>query len=55
MLSLTLVLSVVLALLIGSTPLLVLAVTGLAIKFYPIVAHAAFVLVGVWLFYQLRR
>ncbi|WP_165954396.1 hypothetical protein [Seongchinamella unica] len=55
MLSLTLVLSVVLALLIGSTPLLVLAVTGLAIKFHPITALTALVAVLVWLFYQLRR
>ena len=55
MLSLTLALSVALALVLGSTPLLVLATAGLAIRFYPIAAFAALVAVLVWLFYQLRR
>ena len=55
MLLLALTLSVVLALVIGSTPLLVLATAGLVITLHPIAALAAFLATLVWLFHQLRR
>ena len=55
MLSLTLASLALLALVIGSTPLLMLATAGLAMKFYPLTAIVVIAAITVWAIHQSWR